>query len=1698
MLLFFVSFSLRAQFPFSESFKNATAPGMIFGGSPTAFLTGGAGSNDGYNDPIGNGYLRLTSNRTNQKGLVWWDNYSFPSAYGMNISFEYYDFGGSGADGISFILFDAAAPLVTAGAYGGSLGYAQSMWENGFSKGYLGIGIDEYGNFASNNDWKIGGVSQTPSNITLRGDENSGYNHLTTAATSPYGFNVSGYDRNATDASNPQFRKIDISLKPRSAGGFFIDVYITHGSSKTLIINNYEYTTLSPDNLKIAIASSTGNVTNFHEIRNLEINVDLSTLLTPVAVADSFSGCIGLPATSEDITANDNGTVNRLGTINKESIDLDPSIDGIQTTKSVTGKGTFAYDYLTGKVTFMPVDNTVMGPVSINYTFNDSYGKTSNATTLTYNIYTPISNNNIQTLVPDYCENTGNNVLVEGTNPVGGNLSFTFQWEKSLNNITFQSIPGATDKNYSPPNTNITTYYRRITTSESCSTSSNVVSIIVNTSIATPSLTTSNHPTCNNSNGSFTITNYDSRNTYIISPSTGVIQNAETITAPAGNYTVTAKLGNCESSPAFTSINAQPITPAPPTLSAITQPTSTSDGSFTILNYDSTYTYVFNPSTGVSQTGNRVTAPEGDYTISAKLDNCTSTTQRFIVNTPICEGEMHTIIKDDFGSGASDYGPRPSMSDFSTTYNFSPSGTVASNGYSLIKNPKLGNNAWSSGGDHNTGRGGDGYMLIFDANNVFGSVFYEKKYSNLCSGSLCKFSIYAANLVPTTYTFTTIKPIIKIDLINPANGMIIKSITSNELPLSQQNLLLWNELSLSFTIPLGLDSVTLRVSNAQTDTNTNGNDVAFDDVSFSICVPVLTLSTASEKICSGESNTITSALNNTPSVVYNYQWQQFNGTAWEDIPGATLTQYETPALFENKKYRIRYAPAGIDITNNNNLGCSGIKEVELQVTPRAKAQDIVLSSNYPVCEGSQITLTPTSNVGTNFYWYDGPTNSATLLSNNSSYSTGILTTSKTYYLAVSGTNYCENTPEDRRVVTVTLNLKPANEVTDMFVCAGGSYKWIDGVTYTTSQNGLRINNDGCTADKVLNLTVGTKPADEVTDMFVCAGGSYKWIDGVTYTTSQNGLRINNDGCTADKVLNLTVGTKPADEVTDMFVCAGGSFKWIDGVTYTTSQNGLRINNDGCTADKVLNLTVGTKPADEVTDMFVCAGGSFKWIDGVTYTTSQNGLRINNDGCTADKVLNLTVGTKPADEVTDMSVCAGGSFKWIDGVTYTTSQNGLRINNDGCTADKVLNLTVGTKPADEVTDMSVCAGGSFKWIDGVTYTTSQNGLRINNDGCTADKVLNLTVGTKPADEVTDMFVCAGGSFKWIDGVTYTTSQNGLRINNDGCTADQVLNLAIALPLNSSVITGSIIPELCYNDNNGSFSIEITGGILPYEVSLNNNEPYKPVTGSEYTFNEITGTNQIVKIKDALNCTVQLEVTMPDAILLDPITEINYDCETNNSVKVKLDLNITDLENVDYALDNGTFQSDNIFTNVPSGTHTITARHLNGCTKNTPSFTIDQVEPLSVKLSDGELNEIVATAFGGFGNYQFSFEGEQTHNNKLIIYKSGIYTVTVIDNNGCTATASRYFEYIDVCIPNYFTPNGDGISDEWGPDCSTNYKNLTFSIFDRYGRKVANYHYGQKWDGKYNGAELTSGDYWYVIKLNDPKDDREFVGHFTLYR
>ncbi|WP_119789299.1 Ig-like domain-containing protein [Flavobacterium anhuiense] len=84
-------------------------------------------------------------------------------------------------------------------------------------------------------------------------------------------------------------------------------------------------------------------------------------------------------------------------------------------------------------------------------------------------------------------------------------------------------------------------------TSNGCESSRASVSVTVNTTPSTAVLSAITQPTCLDAMGSFTINNYNSTYNYTITPSAGVTNNAGTITAPAGSYTISVSSNGCSS-----------------------------------------------------------------------------------------------------------------------------------------------------------------------------------------------------------------------------------------------------------------------------------------------------------------------------------------------------------------------------------------------------------------------------------------------------------------------------------------------------------------------------------------------------------------------------------------------------------------------------------------------------------------------------------------------------------------------------------------------------------------------------------------------------------------------------------------------------------------------------------------------------------------------------------------------------------------------------------------------------------------------------------------------------------------------------------------------------------------------------------------------------------------------------------------------
>ena len=174
-------------------------------GDPNALSGGDTGT---LPDAPGKGALRFTD-WFRQNGAVV-SNFTFPSNQGVNVVFTTVTYQGdsggagkNGADGIGFFLMDGAvAPNV--GAWGGSLAYSCSNSNppyDGLVGAYLGLGIDEYGNFLNEGDNTSTGFGYVPGRIGLRGAGNISWAWLNANYPSYYPSSLSPPLRQAPSAS---------------------------------------------------------------------------------------------------------------------------------------------------------------------------------------------------------------------------------------------------------------------------------------------------------------------------------------------------------------------------------------------------------------------------------------------------------------------------------------------------------------------------------------------------------------------------------------------------------------------------------------------------------------------------------------------------------------------------------------------------------------------------------------------------------------------------------------------------------------------------------------------------------------------------------------------------------------------------------------------------------------------------------------------------------------------------------------------------------------------------------------------------------------------------------------------------------------------------------------------------------------------------------------------------------------------------------------------------------------------------------------------------------------------------------------------------------------------------------------------------------------------------------------------------------
>jgi outer membrane protein OmpA-like peptidoglycan-associated protein len=268
-------------FPVRETFTGPTL-GSQWRNGGSAELTGAREAE---------GWLRLTSAEGGEFGYAY-DNEAFPATEGALIEFEYADWGGSGADGLTFFLFDGATSEAEfhAGQPGGALGYAPCLsTTNGLSNAYVGVGFDEYGNFTNlGSICGLDGTQFLANHVSVRGAASENYKLLASAATAE-----------SLRAERSQARRVTIAVTPTGK----LSVYVGYPDGTYQQVTEDFQLPAAPDTLKFGYVASTGALTDYHEIRDAQ--VVKPTQLTPSVIQTAGGDERGEPLTWTAVVRNE-------------------------------------------------------------------------------------------------------------------------------------------------------------------------------------------------------------------------------------------------------------------------------------------------------------------------------------------------------------------------------------------------------------------------------------------------------------------------------------------------------------------------------------------------------------------------------------------------------------------------------------------------------------------------------------------------------------------------------------------------------------------------------------------------------------------------------------------------------------------------------------------------------------------------------------------------------------------------------------------------------------------------------------------------------------------------------------------------------------------------------------------------------------------------------------------------------------------------------------------------------------------------------------------------------------------------------------------------------------------------------------------------------------------------------------------------
>jgi hypothetical protein len=580
-----------------------------------------------------------------------------------------------------------------------------------------------------------------------------------------------------------------------------------------------------------------------------------------------------------------------------------------------------------------------------------------------------------------------------------------------------------------------------------------------------------------------------------------------------------------------------------------------------------------------------------------------------------------------------------------------------------------------------------------------------------------------------------------------------------------------------------------------------------------------------------------------------------------------------------------------------------------------------------------------------------------------------------------------------------------------------SYNWTPGnppgdgtasVTGLTAGVWTMTVTDGnlCTATQTFNITQLSGLATSVSGQVnvSCFGGSngsatvnvtggtgsgtynYSWLPGPANAATVGNLSANTytvtvtDGNNCTATQNVVI-TQPAL------------------LTATQSQTNVTCNglNNGTAT---VTPTGGTAP---YTYQWFPSGGTAATATGLA-PGIYNVVVTDNKGCTVVRTYTITQPATlatTANGQTNVSCFGGSNGTATVAVTGGTTPYSYSWAPSGGNAATGINLTAGTKTVT-VTDFNGCVTTRTFNITQpavLAATTSQVNVSCFG-GSNATATVTPTGGTAPY------------SYLWSNGQT-TQTATGLSAGNytvtvtdfNGCTNTQTYTITQPTLLVAS--SGGQTNVSCNGEDDGIATVNATGGTGAYTYS------WAPSGGTAATASGLTAGVYTATVTDANGCTAThtFNITEPAVLTLTP-SQVNVSCNGNGDATATATMT-GGTAPYSYAWSPGGGTGATA-TGLAPGTYTVNVTDDNGCTAS-HTYTITEPDVLTIAISQdtvcpGATLQLMSDIAGGTTPYSVSWTGANSFTSSsedptisgVTTAAEGSYTVTVTDNNGCTAT------------------------------------------------------------------------------------------------